>query len=111
MVGAWMLGLDVQHTYDTAFCCADVALCNQQDHRRTGVGAGFARALQASEKEDALSGLHSLQHVGDRVARRLRQTEVVGGKTCALYSGACNGVCGIQRGPDWDALKKCVAIS
>ena len=31
MVGTWMLGLGVQHAYDTAFCCTDSESCGKTE--------------------------------------------------------------------------------
>lgn len=79
MVGSWLLGLAVEHVYDGNFCCADTAACD---------AIALSRGLGASPQLRSLLG-------GDD------------GKACALYSGPCNGICGLHEGANWDAVKAC----
>jgi hypothetical protein len=107
MVGAWLLGLDVQHTYDSAFCCGDVVNCGhiarrvasvlRQDLSKLSEATGLARA-----------GLQSGRQ-WRRDLTQLQQTES-NGRICALYAGGCNGVCGAEDAQSWEPYRKCVTV-
>jgi hypothetical protein len=56
MVGAWLLGLAVEHTYDASFCCYDTAAC------------GKSTAQKAADHNA------HLQQIRERVARGARST-------------------------------------
>lgn len=109
MVGSWLLGLDVQHVYESAFCCTDVASCGRASHRagmllrqqRGVLDAGVGEA--GGDEEAWLRG-------GGRALLQMQESSASGGKVCALYSGGCNGVCGIQPNTGWEPFRKCVAV-
>ena len=109
MVGAWLLGLDVQHVYEGAFCCTDAANCGRASHRASML-LRQQRGVLASGPPMGGGGDEEAGGLRGRALAQMPEASAAGGKVCALYSGGCNGVCGLQPNAAWEPFRKCVTI-
>jgi hypothetical protein len=105
MLGAWMLGLDVQYSHDATFCCGDIADCGAASKRaasvlKTGHGLNDDAGGEGSQKEDS-----GVQWRLAQLQESLKRARI-----CVLYSGGCNGVCGADSVEKFAPYRKCVAV-
>ena len=100
MVGAWMLGLNVEHAYEGGFCCAHAERCKFREEALEQAGDDVRAYLQRGGAP------------ADGDTPDMRKAEAPAG--CAAYGGGCNGVCGLKcttdctDDRDWLQYQPCV---
>lgn len=100
MVGAWMLGLNVEHQYESGMCCNDADKCKSSQDAVTAASRVSREYLDRGGVPGA-SG---------KTGRRLQGK---GEARCALHGGGCNGVCGMctkncAEDTTWKLHRRCV---
>eukprot|EP00892_Ulva_mutabilis_P001197 jgi/Ulvmu1/11078/UM007_0260.1 len=102
MVGSWMLGLNVEHSYEGGFCCAHAERCK----------------FSEDAIKDAATALQAYMGHGGKPAEGAQQQQRKGDTPagCAAYGGGCNGVCGLRcttdcsADKDWLQYQHCVRV-
>lgn len=98
MVGAWMIGLNVEHQYEQGFCCNAVDECQ------------FLRGSLSA----ASGAAHDYLKRGGVPAKSGRRLAGKREDRCAIHTGSCNGMCGLNCGKDcdsnrdWQKYRECV---
>jgi hypothetical protein len=105
MVGSWMLGLNVEHTFDSAFCCSDMSVC-----QATAAKLGNTHVVPRVESTGTVANRDCNDYVAHAGAG-LSPTEVPEvGKVCAMFGGGCNGVCGVENAALYERHEGCARI-
>lgn len=102
MVGAWMIGLNVEHQYEQGLCCSAPDECQ--------FSPGSLSAASGAAHDYLKRGGVPV----DSGAGRRRRLAGKGEDRCAIHTGTCNGVCGVDcaKGcdidPSWQKFRECV---
>lgn len=91
MVGSWLLGLNVEHTFDSAFCCGDMSVCHSTDTALAGT-----HRLTGGDSEGAVATRDCNAYAPGAAAGLAPMVVPESGKVCAMFGGGCNGVCGVE---------------
>jgi hypothetical protein len=95
MVGSWMLGLNVEHTFDSAFCCGDASVC-----QATGNNLDAAHSLESTQSEDTVENRDCNAYVPGTDQQLTQRFVQVASKVCVTFGGSCNGFCGVEDNED-----------
>lgn len=90
MVGSWMLGLNVEHTFDSAFCCGDMSVCHA-----TGTNLESSHRPKDSDEPVPVAARDCEDYIPGGSASANLVPEVH--KVCAAFGGGCNGICGVEE--------------
>lgn len=91
MVGSWMLGLNVEHNFDSAFCCGDMSVCHA-----TASNLADTHRLSSTESVGSVAARDCNEYVGGSDAGLAPMVIPEVKKVCAMFGGSCNGLCGLD---------------
>ena len=92
MVGSWLLGLSVEHIFDSAFCCGDFSVCHA-----TASSLDGGDVIRRRKHPELTIATRDCSEFAPGAAKVLTPNIIhEGAKTCAMFGGGCNGVCGLS---------------